>query len=74
MSQVITATFVDGVLKPEQELGIVTGAKVRLVLDLWADVRAQGQEECAELDRLCEEVPIDSHGRYLTRDQLHERR
>ena len=47
MSQVITATFVDGVLKPEQELDIATGTKVLLVLDLWADVRAQGQEACA---------------------------
>ena len=47
MSQVITATFLDGVLKPEQELDIATGTKVLLVLDLWADVRAQGQEACA---------------------------
>jgi predicted DNA-binding antitoxin AbrB/MazE fold protein len=74
MSQVITATFVDGVLKPEEELALASGTKVRLVLETWADVRAQGQAACTELDRLCDKFPIDSHGRRLTRDQLHERR
>ena len=75
MSQVITATFVDGVLKPEHELGLTSGTKVRLILDLWDDdVRTQHQKACAELDRLCDEFPIDSRGRRLTRDELHERR
>ncbi len=74
MSQVTTATFVDGVLKPEGELTLASGTKVRLMLETWADVRAQGQGACTELDRLCDEFPIDSHGRRLTRDQLHERR
>jgi predicted DNA-binding antitoxin AbrB/MazE fold protein len=74
MSQVITATFVDGVLKPEEELALASGTKVRLMLATWADVRAQGQAACTELDRLCDEFPIDSHERRLTRDQLHERR
>jgi len=74
MSQVITATFVDGVLKPEEELALASGTKVRLMLDTWADVRAEGQAACMELDCLCDEFPIDSLGRRLTRDQLHERR
>jgi predicted DNA-binding antitoxin AbrB/MazE fold protein len=74
MSQIVTATFEDGVLKPEQELGLTSGTKVRLVLETWADVHAQGQEACLELERLSAEFPIDSHGRRLTRDELHERR
>ena len=74
MGRVITATYVDGVLKPEYELGIAPGAKVRLILDLWDDVCAQHQQACAELDRLCDEFPIESRGRRLTRDELHERR
>ena len=74
MSQIITATFVDGVLKPEQELGLPPGAKVRLILDLQDDDLKQRREACAELDRLCEELPIEHHGHRLTRDQLHERR
>ena len=74
MSQVITATFVDGVLKPEEELALATGTRVRLILDVWTEILAQGPIVCAELDRLCDEIPIDSGGRRLTRDQLHERR
>jgi predicted DNA-binding antitoxin AbrB/MazE fold protein len=70
MSQVITATFVDGVLKPEEELALASGTKVRLMLDTCNDVRAEGQEACTELDRLCDEFPIDSRGRRLTRDQV----
>lgn len=73
MSQVITATFEDGVLKPEEEITLASGTKVRLMLDTWADVRAQGKAACTELDLLCDEVPIDSRGGRLTRDQLHER-
>ena len=74
MSHVITATFVDGVLKPEQELDLASGTKVRLILELWDDVSARQQDACDELDRLCDECPVDSGGPHLTRDQLHERR
>ena len=35
MSQVVTATFVDGVLKPVEELGLTSGTKVRLIVDVW---------------------------------------
>jgi predicted DNA-binding antitoxin AbrB/MazE fold protein len=74
MTQLITATFVDGMLKPDEELGLATGTKVRLILDLADDVREQRQAACAELDRLCDDFPIESRGQRLTRDQLHERR
>ncbi|MFN0051150.1 MAG: antitoxin family protein [Planctomycetales bacterium] len=74
MSQIVTATFVDGVLKPEEELLLPTGARVRLTLDTWAEVIARGNAACAELDRVCDEFPIDSRGKRLTREQLHERR
>jgi predicted DNA-binding antitoxin AbrB/MazE fold protein len=74
MSQVITATFVDGMLKPAEELGLAAGTTVRLVLELPDSTREQRQAACAELDRLCDEFPIESHGLRLTRDQLHERR
>ena len=74
MSQIITATYVDGMLKPEEEIGLASGTKVRLTLELPADLREQRQAACVELDRLCDEFPIESQGRRLTRDQLHERR
>lgn len=74
MSQVVMATFVDGVLKPEEELTLANGTKVRLLLDTWTDVRAEVQDACLELDGLCDQFPIDPRGRRLTRDELHERR
>ena len=74
MSQVITATFVDGVLRPAQELDLASGTKVRLIVDLWDDVRASDQDACVELDRLCDQFPVHSPGRHLTRDELHDRR
>ena len=74
MSQIITATYVDGMLKPEEEIGLAPGTKVQLTLDLPAELREQRQAACVVLDRLCDEFPIESNGRRLTRDQLHERR
>jgi predicted DNA-binding antitoxin AbrB/MazE fold protein len=74
MSQIITATYVNGMLKPEEDIGLASGTKVRLIVDLPDDPRAQRQAACAELDRLCDAFLIDSAGRHLTREQLHERR
>ena len=33
----------------------------------------QAEAACDALDDLCDELPINSHGDWLTRDQLHER-
>jgi predicted DNA-binding antitoxin AbrB/MazE fold protein len=74
MSQVVTATFVNGVLKPAQELDLASGTKVRLIVDVWDDVRGEHENACAELDRLCDEFPIESQRGRLTRDELHDRR
>jgi hypothetical protein len=74
MSQFTTATFVDGVLKLEEQLPIASGTKVRIMWETCSEVRTNGQAACPELDGLCNEFPIDSRGRRLTRDELHERR
>jgi predicted DNA-binding antitoxin AbrB/MazE fold protein len=72
MSQVFTATFQDGVLKPEQPLDLPPGTRVRVTVETFAiDERDKALQE---LDRLCEEFPIHSGEERLTRDQLHERR
>lgn len=73
MSQIVTAVFVDGVLKPAQDLGLAPGTKVRLIVDLWDDERREREETCRELDRLCDEFPIRTPGRHFTRDELHDR-
>lgn len=73
MNQVITAMFVDGVLKPDQELPLAAGTRVRLRLESAEETAGATEHACLDLDRLCDAVPIVSDGPYLTRDQLHER-
>ncbi len=72
MGKVITATFVDGVLKPEQSLNLAEGARVRLTLETWVEPPIRSAMVDV-LDELCAESPIDSRGRLLSRDELHER-
>jgi len=74
MSQVMLATVENGVLKPDREIGLSSGTKVRLTLELCDDTLAQATQACDELDQLCDQSPVDSRGIKLTRDQLHERR
>jgi predicted DNA-binding antitoxin AbrB/MazE fold protein len=74
MSQVIFATVENGVLRPDREIGLSSGTKVRLTLEVCDDFLAQAKQACDELDDLCDEHPVDSRGARLTRDQLHERR
>jgi len=74
MSQVIFATVENGVLKPDREIGLSSGTKVRLTLELCQDALAQATQACDELDQLCDASPVGSRATKLTRDQLHERR
>jgi predicted DNA-binding antitoxin AbrB/MazE fold protein len=74
MSQVILATVENGVLKPDREIGLSSGTKVRVTLELCDDAVAEAKQACDELDQLCDQSPVDSGGSKLTRDQLHERR
>jgi len=73
MNPVIFATVENGVLKPDGEIGLSSGTKVRLTLELCDDAFGQAEQACDELDRLCDEFPLDFGGTKLTRDQLHER-
>ena len=74
MSQIIFATVENGLLKPDREIGLSSGTKVRLTLEPCAESLAQATQACDELDDLCEKLPIESRAPRLTRDQLHERR
>ncbi len=73
MTQIVNATYEDGVFKPEQPPTIPVGAKVRLIVET-ASQSAVVQDALEELDRLCHDFPITSSEPHLTRDQLHERR
>ena len=73
MSQIITATFEGGILKPDQQLDLPAHARVRLIVEPLDLSSESAQEAWNELEQLCEEAPIDSAGKLMTRDQLHER-
>ncbi len=73
MSQIVAATFENGVFRPHEELRLAPGTTVRLIVDRLDDIEAPAQRACDELDELCGEWPIQSSGTPLTRDQLHER-
>lgn len=74
MTQVVIATFDQGVLRPDAPIQLAPGARVRLIVEPINSQSVNPGEAIDELDRLCEEIPIDSGGEKLTRDQLHERR
>ena len=73
MSQIIAATFENGVFRPHEELRLAPGTAVRLIVDRLDDIETPAQRACDELDKLCGELPIQSSRSRLTRDQLHER-
>jgi predicted DNA-binding antitoxin AbrB/MazE fold protein len=73
MSQIIFATVENGLLKPDQEIGLSSGTKVRLTLEQCDDETVPIKGACDDLDDLCDRFPVQSHGTRLTRDQLHER-
>jgi predicted DNA-binding antitoxin AbrB/MazE fold protein len=74
MSQVMFATVEDGLLRPDREIGLSSGTKVRLTVEPFEDTVVQSKEACDELDDLCDEFPVESREPRLTRDQLHARR
>jgi predicted DNA-binding antitoxin AbrB/MazE fold protein len=73
MSQVVNATFEDGVLKPHERLNLAPGTQVRIVISPCNGANLSRQPAFAELERFRKQHPIHSRGNRLTRDQLHER-
>jgi predicted DNA-binding antitoxin AbrB/MazE fold protein len=74
MEQVLTATFEDGVLKPDAPLTLPPRTRVRLTLQALPGPALTDELSWDRLEELWNEVTIDSGGVRPTRDQLHERR
>jgi predicted DNA-binding antitoxin AbrB/MazE fold protein len=75
MIQVIAATFEDGVFKPDEQLGLPSRTRVRLVVEpLQEDAEVSRRAAWETLERLWRQSTIDSQGDRLSRAQLHERR
>jgi len=77
MSQIVNATVENGVLKPDAPLCLPSMSRVRLTIEPLTpsdEEAAPGQDSAwAELDRIWEDVDIDSGGPRPSRDQLHDR-
>ncbi len=76
MTQVITARFEDGVLKPEEQLHLLPHSRVRVTIELLEDngESTQRQRAWETLRQLWKGSTFDSQGDRLNREQLHERR
>ena len=77
MYQIIHATFENGVLKPDIPLEFPPMTRVRLIVEPLPDpdfaTPTKPSSAWSELDRLWEEVEIDSGAPRPSRDQLYDR-
>lgn len=75
MSQVVTAVYEDGVLKPAEPLDLAPHTTVQLTIELIDSWETSRQKRVAALEAFLRQArPIQSPETHLTRDELHERR
>ncbi|MBY0527472.1 MAG: DUF104 domain-containing protein [Gemmataceae bacterium] len=76
MGEAMSATYVDGVFKPDKPLNLPAGTRVRLVMfDVAPALSPEERQRALEdFNRVCDTLSIDLRGERLTRDQLNERR
>jgi predicted DNA-binding antitoxin AbrB/MazE fold protein len=73
MTTQVTATFVNGILKPDQALPLAEQARVRLTIEPLPE-QVEPMEAWQTLKAWIKQHPLHGLGRHLTRDELHERR
>lgn len=75
MSQVVTAVYEDGVLKPTEPLDLAPHTTVQLTIEPVNPWEASRRDRVAALEAFLRQArPIESPESHLTRDELHERR
>ncbi len=72
MTQITSATFADGVLRPDEPLQLLPNARVRLVIEPLNSDQRTPQERTAALERMWAQSTLDSGGDLLTREQLYD--
>lgn len=74
MIQIVTATFKDGIFKPDRRPVLPESARVRLVVEpIEGDEPERRNGSWAMLQSLWNTCSLESGGDRLTRQQLHER-
>jgi predicted DNA-binding antitoxin AbrB/MazE fold protein len=74
LSQIITATYEEGVLKPDQTLELAPHTRVRLTVDPIEAPNEDREQAWVGLQELWDTTTVRSTDPMLSRDQLHERR
>ena len=75
MATQVNATFVNGMLKPDESLPLAEQSRVRLTIEPIEDWSQEGAIAAWEaLKARLRERPIHGGGKRYTRDELHERR
>ena len=74
MSQVLSATFDNGVFTPDGKVDLAPGTKVQLMIAPAEPTLEQRQQAFADWQRYVKEHPIDTRGERLTREQIYDRR
>jgi hypothetical protein len=75
MTTQVTATFVNGVLKPDEALPLADQSRVRITIEPiegWSQETAIAARQA--LKAQIRERPLHLGGKRYTRDELHERR
>ena len=62
MSQVITAVFEDGVLKPEKHLDLPARTRVRITVELLEHPNGSIEWAWGELEQLWDDEPVEAAG------------
>lgn len=75
MTTQVTATLVDGVLKPDRPLPLADQTRVKLTIEPIEEWSREGSLAAWEsLKAMIRERPLHLGGKRYTRDELHERR
>ena len=72
MTTQVTATYIDGVLRPDEAIGLSDHDRVSITIAPIED-SAQASQAWESLKQRIRERPVHGGGRRFTRDELHER-
>jgi hypothetical protein len=74
MTTHVSATLIDGMLKPDEAIALPDQTRVQLTIEPIAERPTTAAEAWEALKARLRERPINGAGLHFTRDELHERR
>ena len=76
MTTYVSATVIDGMLKPDETIALPDQTRVRLIVEPIEETprKSTAQEAWAAIQERLKQRPLHFGGERYTRDELHERR